>query len=57
MSEKERAELDLENRLLKLEKAVQQLMLTQIETKLEERNVVIGLLDLDDIEERQPGLV
>jgi len=57
MSEKERAELDLENRLLRLEKAVQQLMLTQIETKLEERNVVIGLLDLDDIEERQPGVV
>lgn len=58
MTPEERAEL--ENRLLRLEKAVNQLMLTQIEEKLEERGAIISLLDLDlglDDMERQPGLV
>ena len=59
MNKRERAEL--ENRLLRLEKAVQSLMLNQIEERLEERNAIITLLDtdlgLDQVEPRTPGLV
>lgn len=59
MNKREREEL--ENRLLRLEKAVQSLMLNQIEERLEERNAIITLLDtdlgLDQVEPRTPGLV
>jgi len=61
MNEKERDRLALENRLLKIERAVKQLMLNQIETKLEERGAIISLLDLDlgldQAEPKTPGLV
>jgi len=64
MSEKERAKVErskveLENRLLRLEKAIQELMIAHIGEKLEERGAIISLMDvdLDDMEPRTPGLV
>ena len=53
--------LHLEQSLLRLEKAVQTYLLTQIEEALEERTDIITLLDLDmgldQIEPKTPGLV
>lgn len=59
MDEKERAKIELENRLLKIERTLQELLLHHIEGKLEERKDIITLLDLGDLDdmERQPGLV
>ena len=66
MTPEEKAELEnrllhLEQSILRLEKAVQTYMLTQIEEALAEKATIITLLDtdlgLDQVEPRTPGLV